>query len=559
MMGSGAGPCASSSSGGEESGPENGVASARPVSRLSTSRLAAFQASPPFARGSLRQDAWPLPLLELDPPMPRAPPPTPALGLDYASPGETVRTVRRSRHATTPQTEAPGAELEQERLLSRICGLEQLVLDLQARLRSSVEAESSELRFSTEFVALERRSLAGEAIPQTQFAASAQPASSCLIMEEQAALVRTLHEALRGRSEALSRARLEVESLRAAAQQEKRNARTAHEAAEAAREQLLEACTAVRAQYTGACGEVGRLRGALASAAADRESHSAQAEEMRHQLALERRRGAEAAAAATEATAALQALQSHHTELLRAHRAALEPAASETQEMTMAQRWPSQVYDSRLSINEPRWHPPSPPPLPPPPPMHQHPHQHPHPYPHQQHQQQHMQAQEVRVAPEAAHRAHPSNARGLELSFDPFTGGPVTVRAQPQRATQAQSEAARAYQPPPAPPPTQQQFVYDAPHAHAPYGGDGRPQAASAPMAAVRSPFSGLSESALDALVQRLCHERDALTEELRTEGPGWGRTLAARTRKAAVEARAAEVSRELASARAAARTLGRY
>ena len=78
-------------------------------------------------------------------------------------------------------------------------------------------------------------------------------------------------------------------------------------------------------------------------------------------------------------------------------------------------------------------------------------------------------------------------------------------------------------------------------------------------MAAVRSPFSGLSESALDALVQRLCHERDALTEELRTEGPGWGRTLAARTRKAAVEARAEEVSRELAAARAAARTLGRY
>ena len=84
-------------------------------------------------------------------------------------------------------------------------------------------------------------------------------------------------------------------------------------------------------------------------------------------------------------------------------------------------------------------------------------------------------------------------------------------------------------------------------------GGDPRPFATALSTAAAAA-----REGALDATLLALCQERDSLNLELQRLGPGAGRTLADRARKAAAEARIEAVTRELAATRAQARALGR-
>ena len=89
--------------------------------------------------------------------------------------------------------------------------------------------------------------------------------------------------------------------------------------------------------------------------------------------------------------------------------------------------------------------------------------------------------------------------------------------------------------------------------AEAQRGGDARPFATALSTAAAAA-----REGALDATLLALCQERDSLNLELQRLGPGAGRTLADRARKAAAEARIEAVTRELAATRAKARALGR-
>ena len=152
----------------------------------------------------------------------------------------------------------------------------------------------------------------------------------------------------------------------------------------------------------------------------------------------------------------------------------------------------------------------------------------------------------VPVPPTAAHRAHPSAAKGMQVSFNLFTGGPARTVGEDNMRLPASV----------APAQQQQQYQQLQQHQQQSYAPTRHEQlleigeAAEYGQPVGRPTFSSMPPEALEQLINALNRERDALTEELRRAGPTSGRTMAARTHRAAMEARVEQVGRELAAAR---------
>jgi len=405
--------------------------------------------------------------------------------------------------------------------------------------------------------------------------------------------------------------------------------RRRNDAAELARQQLSAAAEAVRRQFLNAAAaaaaaeaEAALLRQRLDDATEDADAAArsmqraaADADAARREAANERGRAAASAAEADAARVALHALQDRYHELQHAMQLA---QARAPQQQPPAGRW-AEPHQPPLQHQQqqPAWQPQhyAPPPPPPPPARATSP---------ARAERGAAAPPPLVVPPEASHRAHPSNARGQEISFDLFTGAPLAPRGAPQQqaplaevpvsrrrsfgkadalAAQLQwdhgggasvsasrdwaaggaygeasalaaldaansrmrqadvasgvSDSAEAWH---------SRFGGDdaafvAHHRRAPArqssggegGGDGRPFATALSTAAAAA-----REGSLDAALLSLCQERDALNVELQRLGPGAGRTLADRARKAAAEARIEAVTRELAATRAQARALGR-
>ena len=417
------------------------------------------------------------------------------------------------------------------------------------------------------------------------------------------------------------------EVMASAAAERRRN-----DAAELARQQLSAAAEAVRRQFLNAAAaaaaaeaEAALLRQRLDDAAEDADAAArsmqraaADADAARREAATERGRAAASAAEADAARVALHALQDRYHELQRAMQQAQARAPPPQQP---AGRW-GEPHQPPLPLHQPQqqqpaWQPQQhyAPPPPPPPARAVSP---------ARAERGAAAPPPLVVPPEASHRAHPSNARGQEISFDLFTGAPLAPRGAPQQqaplaevpvsrrrsfgkadalAAQLQWDhgggasvsASRDWASGGAYGEASALAALDAANSrmrqaevasgvsdsaeawHSRYGGDdagfvqhhrraparqssggeaggdGRPFATTLSTAAAAA-----REGALDAALLSLCQERDALNVELQRLGPGAGRTLADRARKAAAEARIEAVTRELAATRAQARALGR-
>ena len=414
--------------------------------------------------------------------------------------------------------------------------------------RVSMLQNADPLPTSTQFVAFDDRGQDASAplLPrQPQYSSQANSA----LVDEQAALLRTLHVALRAREDDLSAVLQELEALRSQSAGHQQRC----DAAEAAYTQLMDAAVHVRTRFAAASDEISRLRAAMQASSAEAAGLRAQVDELRTEVASERRRAGAAQAETHAVHDELQALTSQYAELSRAHRTALASAAAmhemyQYQTMQLGQPGDSWGDSNGDTADPPRRRvsavaAPSPrqsimpqytmaPPQPPPQPM-----------------QAAVVYQRdpagpsvfVPVPPTAAHRAHPSAARGMQVSFDPFTGGPartvggdnvrLPASVAPLQQQQQQQQQRRLA-------PTRQEQLLEVGGA-AEYGQPvGRPT------------FSGMTTEALEQHINALNRERDALTEELRRAGPTSGRTMAARTHRAAMEARVEQVARELAAAR---------
>jgi len=471
--------------------------------------------------------------------------------------------MERLQHLTLPSG-APQQQQQQQRLDSRFSAAAATAHDTVPRVSQfSAEDKGSQhevahydshaLPASTQFVAFgeDQRTVNLDNTRQSSphvplLVGGMQPRSMPLfngagisatssLAEEQAALLRTLHAALRSREDDLQLAHQELDMLRTQAASHQQR----YDAAEAAYTQLMDAAVNVRTRYAAANDEIGRLRTSLQGSSSEAASLRAQVESLRSELLSERRRAGDTSAALSASHAELCALQAQHAELMRAHRTALTSAAAATHDAMTYQaqrqqddllglpyaqqqqqlRWSTYDDDKSQQRQAPRVSSFS---AEVPPAARQS--QMPFPVIHSRDQFGGVSAY-VAVPPNAAHKAHPSAARGLQVSFDPFTGGPA-------RAPGGEATSTRA-----APPAPQRASV--------------RMPLLSLDDRSVLGPdLSAMSAAGLEQHIDSLCRERDALTEELRRAGPTSGRTLAARTHRAAIEARVEQVARELAAAR---------
>jgi hypothetical protein len=467
--------------------------------------------------------------------------------------------MERLQHLTLPSG-APQQQQQQQRLDSRFSAAAATAHDTVPRVsqfgaedkgsqHEVAQYDSHALPASTQFVAFgdDQRTVNLDNTRQSSPQLGAmQPRSMPLfngagvsatssLAEEQAALLRTLHAALRGREDDLHVAHQELDMLRTQAASHRQR----YDAAEAAYTQLMDAAVNVRTRYAAANDEISRLRTSLQGSTSEAASLRAQVESLRSELLSERRRAGDTSAALQASHAELCALQAQHAELMRAHRTALASAAAATHDaMTyQAQRqqddllglpyaqqqqqlqWSTYDADMLQQRQAPRVSSFS---AEVPPAARQS--QMPFPVIHSRDQFGGVSAY-VAVPPNAAHKAHPSAARGLQVSFDPFTGGPA-------RAPGGEATRARA-----APPVPQRASVR-------------MPLPSLDDRSASGPDLSAMSAAGLEQHIDSLCRERDVLTEELRRAGPTSGRTLAARTHRTAIEARVEQVARELAAAR---------
>ena len=427
------------------------------------------------------------------------------------------------------------------------------------------------------------------------------------------------------------------EVMAAAAAERRRN-----EAAEVARQQLSAAAEAVKRQFLNAAAaaaaseaEAALLRQRLEDAAEDREASArslqraaADADAARREAAAERGRAAASAAEVDAVRVALHTLQDQYHELRRAMQQAQARPPPPPQQQPAAPRWPEAYHEAPQQQQQQQQQPP----------------------PQYSQPQYYAPAPVARaqsparaergaaappplvVPPEAAHRAHPSNARGQEISFDLFTGAPLPPRGAPLQPAEvpvsrrrsfgkadghalashlqweqgggaASASASRDWAAGGAYGEAGALAALDAANARmrqaegssssgapeagsrrhdadgAAYGDAAVPRQRRAPASqsfgseaevqrggvdprpfatALSTAAAAAREGALDATLLALCQERDSLNLELQRIGPGAGRTLADRARKAAAEARIEAVTRELAATRAQARALGR-
>jgi hypothetical protein len=395
--------------------------------------------------------------------------------------------------------------------------------------RVSMLQSADPLPASTQFVAFDGEE--ASPLPPPHLPQYSGQASSALV-EEQAAVLRTLHGALRAREDDLSAVLQELETLRSQCAGHQQRC----DAAESAYTQLMDAAVHVRTRFAAASDEIRRLRTAMQASNAEAAGLRGQVDALRAEVAAERRRAGDAQANTQAVHEELQDVTTQYAELSRAHRTALASAAalhemSQYQAMQLGNGGDSWGYSNDRSgvIAEPRRRvsaiaapsprqssmpqyaaPAAPPPTGP--------------------------SVFVPVPATAAHRAHPSAAKGMQVSFNLFTGGPARAVGEDSMRLPAAVDQA------------QQPQQSSAPARHEQLLEFGEATENSQPVG--RPTFSSMPPEALEQLINGLNRERDALTEELRHAGPTSGRTMAARTHRVAMEARVEQVGRELAAAR---------